>query len=315
MGQEKIIARIARALAEGEAVSALAERLSPTDLQSLLLHVFQQRSRKRTAAELLAQYQRSAMVRPSTADGRHILQVAQAAIDCASVFELIELAPVAPLGINTVLGRVDQNNCLATIRNAEVMADPTTAAALECARRRNAGEHGTLRLCSRSRMLRLQPFDKPGFSPHFDLFSMVSAGRDRGGLQFEFDSLREHIGVYLRMMERLSSLGYQFNDIEVNLSHTARDADLQRRAQETVLAPLAQDWPTVRFQIDTTREQGRTYYAGFCIGVYARDVENLRMNLCDGGFTDWTQRLLSNGKERLFVSAMGIELVPKRFKL
>jgi hypothetical protein len=39
----------------------------------------------------------------------------------------------------------------------------------------------------------------------------------------------------------------------------------------------------------------------------------LRLNLIDGGFTDWTQRLLSNGKERLFVSALGIELLAKRF--
>ena len=39
----------------------------------------------------------------------------------------------------------------------------------------------------------------------------------------------------------------------------------------------------------------------------------MRVNIGDGGFTDWTQRLLSNGKERLLVSAMGIELIAKRF--
>jgi hypothetical protein len=38
------------------------------------------------------------------------------------------------------------------------------------------------------------------------------------------------------------------------------------------------------------------------------------MSLVDGGFTDWTRRLLSNAKERLLVSGMGIELIPKRFR-
>jgi hypothetical protein len=280
-----------------------------------MLHVYQQRSGRRTPAEILQQYERASMVQPSSADGRHLMQVAQAAFDCAPEFEAVDLSPVAPIGINTVLGQIDQNNCLATVRGAEVLADPTTAAALECVKRRRAGTSGTMRLCSRSRVLRLQPFDKPGFSPHFDIFSMVSAGRDRGSLQFEFESLREHISVYLRLFERLSTAGYQFNDVEVNLTHTERNEDLQRRAQEAVLQPLASAWPKVKLQIDTQREQGRSYYSGFCIGVYAHDTAGLRINLCDGGFTNWTQRLLANGKERLFVSATGLELIPKRFRL
>lgn len=315
MGQEKIIARIARALAEGDAIEGLIERLSPTDLQSLMLHVYQQRSGQRTPAEILQQYERALMVQPSTADGRQLMQVAQAAFECAPAFEAVDLSPVTPLGLNAVLGQIDQNNCLATVRGAEVLADPTTAAALECAKRRKAGVSGTIRLCSRSRVLRLQPFDTPGFSPHFDIFSIVSAGRDHGSLLFEFESLREHISAYLRLFERLSAEGYQFDTIEVNLTHTERNEDLQRRAQEAVLQPLANDWPKVKLQIDTAREQGRSYYSGFCIGIYARDPTGLRMNLSDGGFTNWTQRLLANGKERLFVSATGIELIPKRFRL
>jgi len=31
--------------------------------------------------------------------------------------------------------------------------------------------------------------------------------------------------------------------------------------------------------------------------------------IADGGLTDWTQRFLSSRKERLFVSAIGIELL------
>ena len=47
MSAERIIGRIARALAEGDVVRGLAEGLSPTDLQSLMLHVHGERSPRR----------------------------------------------------------------------------------------------------------------------------------------------------------------------------------------------------------------------------------------------------------------------------
>jgi hypothetical protein len=315
VNEEKLIARIALALSREGALEGLTRALSPTDLQSLMLHVYRQRSAHRTPAEILSQYERSLMIQPSTADARVLIQVAQAAYDSAPSFVAVEFGPVAPLGVNVVLGEIDQNNSLATIRGAEVMADTTTASALECARRRRAGERGLIKLCARSRQLRLQPFDTPGFSPHFDLFTLVSAGRDRGSLSFEFESLREHIEVYLRLFERLRAMGYAFADIEVKLTHTERNADLQARAESAVLQPLREAWPAASFQIDTEREQARHYYRGFCIGISARDPSGMRFGLTDGGITNWTQRLLSNAKERLFVSGIGLELVAKRFRL
>jgi hypothetical protein len=240
MGEDKIIGRISRSLAEGEVVDGLTCRLIPSDLQSLMLHVYRRRSAQRSPADLVAQYERNAMVRPSTADPRALVEIERMALEAAAGFEAVDLSPVAPLGLNRVLGRIDQNNCLATVRNAEVMADPTTAKALECARRRRAGEKETIKLCSRSRQLRLQPFDSPAFSPHFDLFSMVSAGRDRGGLTFEIESLREHIGVFLELLNRLTTLGYRFEEITVNVSDTARDSSRLARAEERARAQLLQ---------------------------------------------------------------------------
>jgi len=197
MSEDKIIARIARVLAEGDAVEGLTRSLPATDLQSLMLHVYRERAARRTPAELLEQYERRTMVRASSLDVRLLLEVERAAFEQAAAFEAVDLAPVAPLGINAVLGQIDQNNCLATVRSAEVLADPTTAKALECARRRRAGDMGTIKLCARSKQLRLQPFDMPGFFPHFNIFSLVTAGRDRGSFAFELESLREHLGFYL----------------------------------------------------------------------------------------------------------------------
>jgi len=72
---------------------------------------------------------------------------------------------------------------LTTIRNAEVLGDATVAMALECSRRRKRNP-APVRLVSSHRTVRLQPFDLPGYVPHFRLLSMVSAGRDTGSHGF-----------------------------------------------------------------------------------------------------------------------------------
>jgi hypothetical protein len=41
--------------------------------------------------------------------------------------------------------------------------------------------------------------------------------------------------------------------------------------------------------------------------MYARDKTGTDHFLADGGFTDWTQQLSSNRKERLLISGMGRE--------
>jgi hypothetical protein len=314
MSEDKIIGRIARKLAEGDAVDGLTQSLPTTDLQSLMLHVYRERGARRTPAELLEQYERRAMVQSKSFDVRLLLDVERAAFEQAAAFEAIDLAPVAPLGINAVLGQIDQNNCLATVRSAEVLADPTTAKALECARRRRAGDTGTIKLCARSKQLRLQPFDKPGFSPHFNLFSLVTAGRDRGSLAFELESLREHLSLYLGLLRRLGTMGFHIAKVDIAISDTARDEGRLERARTEVLEPLSREYPDASLRIDLTREQGRNYYSGLCLGIDAFNREGMRLNLADGGFTTWTQRLLSNAKERLLVSGMGIELLVKLFR-
>ena len=223
MKSDKIIARLAR--------------------ESLMLHVYRERSARRTPADLLAQYARSAMLQPSAVDGRRLRELEEIAFAAARAFEAVELAPAAPLGVNRVLGEIDQNSCLATVRLAEVLADPTTVKALECARRRRAGATGTIRLCARSRPLRLQPIgNTPGFSPHFGLFSLVSAGRHRGALGFELESLREHLGVYLTALGAIRAAGYRLGPVAIAVSDTERDARRLDRLPRELFEPLAREF-------------------------------------------------------------------------
>ena len=52
---------------------------------------------------------------------------------------------------------------------------------------------------------------------------------------------------------------------------------------------------------------GQGYYSGVRFQMYARDQAGTEYFIVDGGFTDWTQQLLSNHKERLLISGMGSE--------
>jgi hypothetical protein len=56
------------------------------------------------------------------------------------------------------------------------------------------------------------------------------------------------------------------------------------------------------------RPSGRGYYTGLCFKVFAVFGET-ELEVADGGFVDWTQRLLGNRKERLLISGYGIDRI------
>jgi hypothetical protein len=50
-----------------------------------------------------------------------------------------------------------------------------------------------------------------------------------------------------------------------------------------------------------------TAYTGARFGIYVEDRTATEYFLVDGGFTNWTQQLLSDRKERLLISGLGSE--------
>ncbi len=237
----KIVDRILAETGVPKLFSVLAEELPLSDLQSLLLEVYQARSETLSEKDLVARAQRGLMT-PSKVDARLLHQFDQAAYHAAEGFEAVELSPMGPLGLNRVLGDVGQNNVLTTIRNAEVLGDATMAMALECARRRKGADNLTVvRLCNSQRLIRMQPFDLPGYVPHFRLFSMVSAGRDSGANAFEVEHLGEHVRFYLRLFDALNELGFRFGGSLVEISDPAITAALLEShgiSQEQVRASI-----------------------------------------------------------------------------
>lgn len=268
-----VLTRVLRSLGGEEALDRLA-KLPGSDLTTVLLALMRRRASALSGPDVLRQYRSDRFVAPAEVP----FDVLRATEDrllraLPSSFSVVGLAPVMPLGTCSAVAELDQNNVLSTIRGTEVAADPTNALALEASVRRQTAADD-VRLAAVQRVVRAQLFEGAGRFAHFTLFAAVSAGRDRGSLSFE----RRHF------LEHLAFLREACGDIEVRV---------------TVLDPrfevLRGDLPA-----DPSRQTG--YYQGLCFKVFRDGVE-----IGDGGFVDWTQRLLGNRKERLLISGVGVD--------
>jgi hypothetical protein len=253
---DDIIARIERESGVSGLVTLLAERLAPTDLQSLLLEVARRRAAATTPASILRRYEESRFVRPTEATARDVEAAAFAAL--SPVFERVVLSPVTPLGTVSSLAPVSQDWVVATMRGTEVVSDPTNVLALECALRRRRDRESPVHLAASHRTLRAQAFAPP-FSQHFQLFALCSAGRAADETRLR----EEHLAVYARLFDTLGA----------------------------------------SFELDE-RPRKEAYYLHGTFGILSGGAE-----VAEGGFVDWTQRLLADRKERLFVSGIGLEAV------
>lgn len=148
----RIIERIERESRMPELSSLLAERLEPTDLQSLLLEVYRLRAGQRSPAAVLADYTRNRFVRPSPVPPGRLLEWERIALsELPPDFEPLILSPVCPLGTASVVASITQNWSVATSRNTEVVSDSSNVLSLECALRRRD-------LLERSRAEKNEPF-------------------------------------------------------------------------------------------------------------------------------------------------------------
>lgn len=198
----------------------LCAELPGSALASLLLHVMRERSRSVRWADALGLLERSSLARVAAVDARAMLEMDGRMFAAAEGFDAVELSPVVPFGVSALTG-IDQNSVLSALRGAEVVADPTTALALECARRcKQEGRSGPVRLVTSHRLVRMQPFDDPGFTRHFRLGALVTAGRDTGDERFEREALADHLGVWLRLIASLRAAGWDIPGVRVEVSDT-----------------------------------------------------------------------------------------------
>jgi len=313
----KIIERIENQTGIKGLASILADQLSPTDLQSLLLEVYQVRSNRLQPSTVLSDFESNRFTRPSSVSPISHLQWEQIAFShLPSDFEALALAPVCPFGTNSVIALVDQNWTVTTSRNTEVVSDSTNVLALECAIRRrellraNPKSSISVHLAASHRLLRAQKYQDPKSIAHFSAFALCSAGRDQGNLRFEFSSLGTHIRFYLAALQTF--LGTR---VPLHLSVTDFNPYPREELIEAqLLSGIRIEFEGVNCAFDQHRTKGKGYYLDLCFHIHAADSSGKKLELVDGGSVNWTQKLLSNAKERLIISGIGSERLCSEFE-
>jgi len=87
-----------------------------------------------------------------------------------------------------------------------------------------------------------------------------------------------------------------------------------KQIQDKAINKLKVEYPKVNFEFNQHRVNGIGYYENLCFSVKAKNKRGIEFFLVDGGSTNWTQKILCNEKERLFISGIGSELFCRNFK-
>lgn len=294
---EDMLGRLLPRIGGTETVERLAA-LSGSDFTSVMLEVIRRRASRETPASVLRRYERDRFVRPGP-DPRAVRRAEEALLGgLPGDVEVVQLAPLVPLGTHSALGPVSQDKVVSTVRACEVAADPTNALALEAASRRARArdQPALIRLAAVQRVVRAQRF-AAGMFPHFGLFGLVTAGRDTGSLGFERSALAGQLEIAIRGVAAATG-----RDVQIALTPLS---DRGERIAAAVSAGLAPVTPA-GVVTDRERQAGRGYYRDLCFKVSAYEDGEPR-EVGDGGFTDWTARLTANQKERLLILGLSTD--------
>ncbi len=301
----KIIESIIEKTGVPDMIELLAESLSGTEINSLLLEVFNKKQESLSPAILLNQYRANRFVHPAETDMIELLTLELKVLNFLQQyqFQAIELSPVAQFGSCSVVAPVDQKKIITATRNTEVMADATNAIALHIADLKKSGIKDDLNFCTIHRHTRAQEFKGKGFSAHFKVGCMVSSGRDKGSYSFEKGSLLKHFQTFYELFIAV----YKVNNIRFKLQQREGYNNSDHLVQE-VFHYLRNNSDLDIFIDDAPGINN--YYKGIQCKMII-EINGIELEIADGGFTDWTQQLLENKKERLLISGFGFELLYK----
>jgi hypothetical protein len=287
-----------------EAYDALARGLTHSELWSLLMGVMEQRATSRSFSDLMSQWERDRFTTPAYIDQRTLNELDSHLLAAASAFEAIELSPLAPLGVCSVVGLASQNKIVSALRGTEVVSDPTNVFALECSRRLKKDPTQVVRLATAHRCVRAQEVPKlPGFAQHFRIFCLATAAREAPNQATTVDGLVEHIRTYLAALDRLEQHGYSFAGRRLRVLATKERAALGDRIAAAITAI-----PVERTLLD------HPYYGGLRFMIFVRPPNGDEAPLIDGGAFDWVAKLASNGRFVFLASGMGSQLVAFLFR-
>jgi hypothetical protein len=294
--------RVTSRLGEPDIVDKLAADIAPSDLTTLMLAVAERRAARVDSAGVLRRYRSDRFSRPSMVPFAGLREVEDLFIEAVpGEWSWLVPSPLVPFGTHAALGDVSQDWVVTAVRPNEAAADPTVALALEAAVARKDSSirraMRALRLATMQRIVRAQLYASPKAFTHFSIFALATAGRGLPGERFEHEALTEHLAIYVSALTRVSEA------IEVVLS--TGDDQSGRKLLETLRDRWQPD-AKVRVSEDPRRLPAQRYYRKACFKVHAT-MGGDRIEIADGGFTDWMSRLLDDRRERLLISGAGLD--------
>ena len=302
--KSSIVSSILNRVHHPELFEILSNQLSGTELNSILLEVYSQRTQRMTPADVLNLYQQNRFVKPTDLPvietKRMELEILERFQEFS--FEPLELSPVSIQGSCSVIAPADQKKILTALRGTEVLADSTNAIALHvCDLKQKKGLPDIKRFCNIQRQIRTQAISEEGFTPHFRIGCLVTCATDTGNFHFEKTALNEHIQV----MKDLFLDYYKVDEMSFRL--LGRDGYPEGFLKKTG-DHLRQMNPGINILMNDKPEKEILYYRGI---QYKVDIlyKGKTYEIADGGFVDWTQRLLQNKKERMLSTGFGFDLM------
>lgn len=308
MANEDMLARIQKKLdSRGSvpAAEALSEALPPSDLSTLMLAVYGRITARTAPPELLRLYGQNAYAKASKLSALALARQELALLELAEDRGIgsVVLSPAAQLGTCSAVAAVNQNKVLSAVRGTELSADPTNALALHICHLLKGGglanRTAPVSLCATARVVRAQRVTRSDLVQHFSLYGMVTSGRDSGSYGFERAALEKHIAFYRDFFRERIGAG-----ISLVLRKCPGYADpdgLFTRLEEWLRTAS----PAVPLCTESALRDNR-YYAGVQFTLFAH-LGGEDINIGDGGFVDWSQKLLGSHKERMLISAIGLD--------
>jgi hypothetical protein len=305
-----ILKKILNKAGQRDLIEVLTNKLSFSELNTVLLEVFKAKTEKIKPSDFLYNYNTNRFVKPSNISPIELLELKVKILKIALTYNFtpIELSPVAVLGTCSAISKVNQNNIISALRGTEVLADATNSLALHiCSLKKEKPnrEHiyigEDLKYCTLHRHIRAQKYNDPKSLPHFELFCLVTSGRDRGSYSFEKESIVDHINLYITLMNQITEV----NNLKLQLIKTSGYTDTSgftEGIKEHIINNLAKCISVSEKHIISEKQ----YYQGIQFKLYL-NYNNVDLEICDGGFVDWAQSLLQNKKEKMLISGLGVE--------
>lgn len=278
--------------------------LKTPDMNSLMLSIFQAKTKTMTPKSVLIAFSNNRFSNPSDLDPieYHKMEIELLSIDKKFEINTVLISPSAPLGSCSAFGCVDQNNVISSLRGTETISDPSNMLFIIIAdslKKKFLDNDIPLHYATTTRVVRGQAFTGKGFYAHFGVFCIVSSGKDKGSYSCESELLLKHLNYYNELLK-------SFNDFSISVclrkrcGYTDTDGFFDRMG-DIVKSSL----PNVTICLDV-RNQNNAYYKGLNFKIYLHHGED-KIEIADGGFVNWISEMTGNKKDRCLISGVGID--------